>query len=160
MLSSGQLLEVLLFNDQFRCVAFSSLMASSLFHSILFIFLLSIRGIFAFTWHILLHERTFTYKKKDNYSESTINNNYQCWVFFIIHYLKIARNVPKGLQALTVTRVTWPVDVCMLSFIWSWNSIWRLLYLLPSLLLFDVCKHQFIKRGRRKSDNLYPRSSG
>lgn len=53
LLSSGQLLEVLLSNEQFRVVALSSLMASSLFHSILLFFHLSIRGIFAFTWHFL-----------------------------------------------------------------------------------------------------------
>lgn len=72
--SSGQFLEALLSTGQFLEVTISFLMASSLFHSSLLFLLLSISGFFAFTWHFLCNEMTFTYKK-DNYSESTINNH-------------------------------------------------------------------------------------
>lgn len=75
LLSTGQFIEIYFSSGQFIEVTLSFAMVSSLFHSSLLFFLLSISGFFAFTWHFLLNEMTFTYKK-DYYSESTINNHY------------------------------------------------------------------------------------
>lgn len=61
---------------------------------------------------------------------------------------------------MTVTRVTWPVDVCMLSFLGSRNPIWRLFYLLPSLLYYLMFASINLLKGGGESRIIYTLDPG